>query len=528
MAHTLTITSDAITDISLTTGDLDLLDYTPQDSGGQIVTESALVSVKGTAVTDIQTSIENIKKAFELANRRFDRGHGDRVYIKFQPNGASAAYRSELVRPRVDASAGVIGYMGDVLGGKWAAKDLDVELTWTRKNYWEKNAEAELSISNGGGSGTGGQTIYNIHGSATISASTGISFAAANNRVSDSGNNMGSFAAGDIISVRGSTDNNGIFSVEAVGSTGDYLDINEDVLSDEAAGDSVSIYDIQNYVHIDSANIDGDLPTAVRLEVTNSDSSGSLETAWIAQNIISVSEQFPHILEIDDSDTGTSTGDATSSSGFKRSYSIGTSEAKVTGWSLNSEMLAAAGGGYFKTFARFAQSTGVVSVKWRLKLLYSGTTIWEGEQVEFDDTNAAIARLIRAIDTVQLPPYVPENSVPTALTLELWGESTTGGNVTVDIDCLVLMTLDGYRRMRSLGGVAFNSVLIDDGVTDTYYQEVSSEQVRDIAVTGMQLMIDPSNDNRIYFLLHSATANTADYDRDATVKIYYRPRKSSI
>jgi len=388
--------------------------------------------------------------------------------------------------------------------------------------------ESELPLANGGGNGTGGQTIYNMHSTAALSDIT-ISFAAANDRISDSNNGLGVFSAGDIISVRGSTSNNGVYSVKTVAGDGSTLDINENVLADEAAGASVSIYDVQNYVEIDSADIDGDLDAAVRIEVTNSDAGNNLETAWAALNNTSTPANFPHMLEAGDSDTGIDTVDGTSANGIKRTYSIGTSEAKVTGWTLPSSMLSAADGGYFKVFLRSPNGTNLTNVKLRLKIIYSFTTIWEGKQVEYDDTYASIARLIRAIDTVQLPPYSPEGNTPDDVELHLFGESTSGGSVNVDIDCLMLMPLDGYRRLRSLGGVAQNSLLVDDGIFDLpYVEDASANIVRDVSTVGTGLLIDPDEDNRLYFLLHSVTANTAGYDRSASVQVYYRARKASL
>lgn len=526
MAHTLDIIHGSTT-INLNSGDNSLMAYAPTDSGNGTVTERVVLRNEGSDAADIESSLQEIKNAFRLANRRADRGHGDRVYVKFQPDGYTSAYRSELVRPREDQDAGTIGHQADVLGKKWENKKIVITLSWTRRNWWEANSESELSLANGGGSGTGGQTIYNIHGAAALSGTT-ISFTAATNTISDSGNGLGVFAVGDIVSLRGSTSNNYVVSLASVAGDGSSMVTNEDVVVDEAAGDTVSIYDIQNYVEIDSADLDGDLDAGARIEITNSDAGDSLQTVWTGQNTVSTPGNFPHQLEIGDSDEGSDVVDATSSNGIKRTYAIGTSEAKITGWTLPSSMLSAADGGYFKVFLRSPNGTNLTNVKLRLKLIYSGNTIWEGEQVEYDDTYASIARIIRAVDTVQLPPYSPEGNTPTDVELHLFGVSTTGASVNVDIDCLMLMPLDGFRRLRSAGGAAQNDLIVDDGVNNIPYIESSSQIVRDVSTIGTPIMLDPNEDNRIYFLQHSVTANTADHDRSASVEIYYRPRKASL
>ena len=524
MAHVLNIIHGNTT-ITLASSNKFLLDYVPQVAARRdtSVVETATVMFTGSTISDVQTTVQSIEKAFELAERRADTGRGDRVYISFQPSGYAAAYRSELVREAPGAPIGRVVLPEKSLGWRWAALNFEAQIIWTRRAYWEASSEAELSLANGGGSGTGGRAIYNMHTSAVFSDTT-VSFTASDT-IADSGSGFGIFGVGDVISLRGSTSNDGIYTV-ATAAAGS-ITVNEPVVN-EAAGDSVSIYDIQNYVEIDSANISGDVPAAVRIELTNDDAGASLETCWIGHSVLATHAQFAHILEAEDSDTGSDTGDATSSSGFKRQYSVGTSEAKVTGWTIDSATVTAADSGFFKVLARFAAGTNVVDVKWRLKLLYSGSVIWSGGQVQFDDTYEAIARLIREIDTIQLPPYPLEGGTPTGLTLELWGESTSGGAETINLDCLIMLPVDGYHKLVSTDGIAQNSILKDDGILGIQYQSVSSEQVRDIATSGDGILVWPGEDNRIYIVLHSVTANTADHNRSASVRVYYRPRRLTL
>jgi hypothetical protein len=454
MAHTLNIVHGSTT-VSLTSSGVVFCDYVPTAGrrSQETVTEQIKLVFTG-AITTIQATIRSVERAFGVAERRYDTGRGDRCYLVFQPDGAAAAYRAEIVRPEPETSAGDVVLPDGLVAYQLGGQNVLVTIDFTRKNYWEASTETELELSNPGGSGTGGQTVYNFY---------------------DTG--LGA---------------------------------------------------IQDYVNIAAAQIGGDLPAACRIEITNTDAGDALETVWIGQNVLSDPANLTYYLEISASDTGVNAADATCSAGFKRSYDITTTEAKVTGWTITSANLVDFNGGYFKTMIRFATGANAADVKWRIKILYSGTVIWEGGQIQFDDTYAAIARCVRELDTVQLPPYVPENSAPTDLTFELWGQAATGSTETVLIDCLVLLALDGYRRLRSLEGIVQNAVLIDDGVTGTYYQEVSSKQVRDISTVGDQIMLWPNEVNRLYFKLHSITANTGEDDRTASVKIYYRPRRITL
>jgi len=453
MANTFSIVHGSTT-VNLHSGNIIVMKYSPTIGRGETVLDEVVLYLTGTA-TNIQTSIRSIGRALELAERRYDTGRGDRVYFKVQVDGTDALYRSEIVRESPYKSAGELRLPNrESLGIEWTGKGLRCTLLLTRVNHFEADAEAELALTNPGGSGTGGQTVYNFY---------------------DTG--LGA---------------------------------------------------IQDYVTIAAAAIGGDMPAACRIEMTNSDAGDALETVWIGQNVLSDPANLTYYLEISASDTGANVGDATCSAGFKRSYDITTTEAKVTGWTLASANLVDFNGGYFKAMIRFSSGADVTEVKWRIKVLYSGTVIYEGGQVQFDDTYTAIARVVRELDTVQLPPYVPENSAPTDLTFELWGQSASGSTETILIDCIVLLALDGYRRLRSLEGIVQNAILKDDSITGTYYQEVSAKQVRDIATNGSQIMLWPNEINRLYFKLHSITANTGEVDRTISVRIYYRPRRITL
>ena len=106
--------------------------------------------------------------------------------------------------------------------------------------------------------------------------------------------------------------------------------------------------------------------------------------------------------------------------------------------------------------------------------------------------------------------------------------ATSAGNKTINLDCIMLMPTDGYRKLHSSSGVAQNSVLIDDGVLGNYYQTISSEMVKDVTAEGKPIMVYPGIDNRLYFIQHSETASTADRDRLITVAVYYRERRATL
>jgi len=532
MTHDLELSSAGFTDIDLNSGDISLIEYVPVSSmRGDVTRERIVLRVTGATMAAVSTTIGNIEKAFALADRKWDTGLGDRVYLEMTPDDYTDAYRSEIVRPKEGQTSGVVEYSQRLLGWQWDNDSIRVTLTFYRRNYWENTTESTLTISNGSGSGTS-VNCYNIHGDAAFTDSgTTLSFTA-DDTLADSADGLGVFAAGDVISVRGTTGNNGVFTIESVEGDGSAMTVNEkEIVNEAASAVEKNIYDIQNYVHIPSTNINGNLPTPAKIKLQCSLVAGdTLTHYWVANNYLSTPASFPHLLEFEDSDTGSDSSDADYSSGGYRQYSIDTTEAKVTGWVLGEEMLTSASGNYFKGML-FTPDADVTDVKWRFKILYSGDTIWEGNQVKFDDTYGT-ATDWREIDTIQLPPFISETGVaPASITLELWGESTSGSAETLNLDCVALIPLDGWRKVIFKDSVAASAGYYDDGILEKSYSiDGSDNELRNTATEGEYIMLDPNQDNRLYILAHQLSPVNGTPCKQAyyEVTINYRERRRAI
>ena len=562
MAHTLTLTSDGFTDISLTTGDYYLIDYTPQSSrNSDTVTESAVIGISASSSTGISDDIRDIERALQLAQRRYDTESGDRVYIKFQPTNYTSAYRSELVRPSPDEEVGQVDYDGDVLGGRWAADDITTVITWTRKNYWEANSETELQLSNQLTSATtGGISVYNVHKTTgAIMDDTSISFYSTGSAVSlydihqdeirDSDNNL-DFSQHDLIAVSGSDSNDGVYYL--VSASSGMVMVAEDLTAESSSsGNLINIFNVSNFVDIAASEVDGNLPAYVRLEM-RPESTG-IEKVWIGGHIYkdeyAAGEQFygiKHYLDASDAQgsTGIST-DTNCSNETKVSTSIGTSEERIAYWDLPFEVtMGNAGGAYYKVFARWSTGAAETNAKWRIKVgmgtSTGGNFDFVGEQVEYDDTYADTVMNIREIDTIRLPPngIVEKYDLPGNYYLHLFGESTTTGSVNADIDFLMLMPTEFYREykfIRTIGGQSTNNPdeLIDDGINDEVYISgrglaYNAGTKKNVIYRGSKIALYPNKDHRLFFLIHPNSTDGGDYDLESTIKIYYRPRRRTL
>lgn len=526
MANTLNIVNGSTT-TSLNSSDYAIVDYVPTTGNGEIVLDRIRIQVKASSYSNLQSDLRAIETAIEAAQRRYDSGIGDRVYLKFCPDGLSTTYRSEIIRPEGGTEAGRIELQPLQFGWKWRYKYAEVLILLHRRDYWEADSETELSLRNNSGSGTGGLAIINSHSSAVLT-DTSIYFSQSNRLITDGNNGFTVFAVGDLISIRGSDSNDGTYTISAVAVNGSTINVNEPI-ADELAGNSISIYDIYNYVDIASSSITGVLPTPVRLRLTNSyNVAADLETVWIGQNWRSSPLSMVYYLETEDSATGSNTANAGASSGQYRIYDVTTTETALTTWSLSSAQMTASKGAYFRLIAKFFDGTDITKVEYRIRLLYGTDILWDSGIFSFDDTYEATDRVMREFCTMQLPPYFTESQTPPAITLQLSAVSTTGSTETIKLDYIEMLPLDGWRKLVSTSGVAYESILVDDGIDNMSYQLVASQIVNDIYAEGVPVMLVPGKDTRLYFMMHSITDDTAEIVRTASIRIYYRPRVRTI
>ena len=164
MAHTLTLIriNEAGTETSIAAMGATLVSYDLRsralaevlDDMNLTVKETAEYTVTPASVAALKVITQAIEAAFLDAQSRERNGTGDRIFIKWQPSGAAAAYRSEVI-------AGSIYLDEDALDWQWAQLKIDVTVSWERRAWWEAAAESEVALTNTFGSGTGGMAIRN-------------------------------------------------------------------------------------------------------------------------------------------------------------------------------------------------------------------------------------------------------------------------------------------------------------------------------------------------------------------------------
>lgn len=286
-----------------------------------------------------------------------------------------------------------------------------------------------------------------------------------------------------------------------------------------------------NYVDVDGADIDGDLPAACRIEMIHDSvptSGRGVGDVWIGVNFTNPSTHG-HILEAESAIGATPTADSNASGGYYDDYTVSAADTEydMFKWTLSSGALDAAAGRYFKVLARFHSSSGITVLWYRIKLESAGLLLYQSGQIK---PSADYAQLLRDLGTFQLPPRLASQTSIKAMTLTLTGEASSAPQ-TINLDFLQLTPVDQYRLLKRAGNSPIvTERLIDDGINDELYIDNGAglNKLASFVGYGPAIRLYPGKDHRIHFLYHTDYANECYINQTLTVKLYYRPRRASF
>ena len=537
MAYSLSIGA-----VDVSAGDYKLIEYNPKPGDGKnTVADRAIISITSSSSANRDAAISNITTEFTKAYERRRMGTGSRVYVTFTPDGSGTTYRSELFANNVRNLPGRVAVDRNFRGAHLWTEQLTtrVIIDFERRGYWEENSETELSLKNNSGSGTGGINIYSpTVTSATYTAST-ISFTQATRTIADSANGFGSFAADDIITVRGTTNNDGTYTIESA-AAGSIV-VHEDALTDEAAGASVSLYHVQNYVTVNST-ISGDLKAPLRLtyENTYNDADGvtNLYVGMVRGDFVAM----PLLLEAENGNEGTLItptiqSSAAYSGGEALRVAWGTSpEAEVLYWDIPKSFASACAGRYFKAIMVINPSVYIFgqNSRWRgnIKMSAAGSAItpeaylYQGRQV----VGGGIGTTVIDLGDFQLPPWFDDGGNSQSFRFSLNCEDDSGNDGIIDYIALIpAQEFRQYLPNTAYSYIEYTDTLEDDGaVNQVKVLDSNNEASGTQSVSGSPLMVQPGDTGRVLFLPESQDIGREITSRIATIRAYYRPRKSTL
>lgn len=290
-----------------------------------------------------------------------------------------------------------------------------------------------------------------------------------------------------------------------------------------------------NWVLIDSTDIEGSLPAPVRIEFENNSGSDSDKQFWICHTIEtddgSGSDQI-WTLEGEDNEhsPGTSVPASSSSGDFYMPESwTATTETLVYRWTLNSAYLAAAAGNPFRAVARFV-SQNYSNLYARLVIQDGGGLgeVWSSPLILMQDGE------ILDFGTIpSLPPLLGSGlGGYTSHRVCIYLTRNTSGTHTVNLDCVHMFPIDGgFRYLDTSGawGVNDGQKLIDDGIYERTYRDASAIEWAMFIPQGDYIKVVPGRTQRIAFLWQTdPSAPVATANRAAIVRMYYRPRRASF
>lgn len=281
-----------------------------------------------------------------------------------------------------------------------------------------------------------------------------------------------------------------------------------------------------NFVRILAGGVGGDLPTPIRIQLTNTFASGTNHSDIYIGHKIEDNGQLVHIIE---AESGTLPGMATaaansSASGGSHVNFAWTGATEVSAWSatLTSAMLAASNSKRVRLlgYSINGASSGIYG---KLQIRIEGITqLWESPQWVKMSENA-IGGGIVDFGSLDLPSTAMGGGTPYPLTLHLILKGQSGSN-TANLDYIHIMPADGFRRLRNAGfGLAQNATIYDDGMTEELYTSgwATAGKLMNYTGQGKPIMLVPYATNALYFLVDPASTVL----RSSTVQVYYRPRR---
>lgn len=283
----------------------------------------------------------------------------------------------------------------------------------------------------------------------------------------------------------------------------------------------------QNFVNLNAATILGDFPVPVRIEIKNNYvDSNRVSKVIVAKEM----NGRGFLIESENEDFqlvgATTTPTSYASNGNYVNYpNIGSTDTLLARWTMNTTMLSANNGGFFRFLIRFSNSLpSGVFFKWviRMELTEIDATDWMEAQTS--------ARL-QEFGSLQLPPNTIRPNNPYPLTIELHAKKLTAGTTSIAIDFLSAVSTEGFRRLISMGYGSANGITInDDMIGDNLYTIGWSTdgEVGNFVSEGNKIFVYPNRSNQRIFFFTVDDVNGHDINRTSQIKLYHRPRYSGL
>ncbi len=281
-----------------------------------------------------------------------------------------------------------------------------------------------------------------------------------------------------------------------------------------------------NWVQMAAAQVTGDMPTPVRLELTNTTGgSQAYRKLFINVNAYSDPANLVHYLQGEAVVSGGSaSADATCSGGNLLTITASTTPTTYQ-WMLPQADMQRTKGRRARIIARLTSVADEIFI--RPKILDGGgaQVLWAGDEMTVPYTSTG--------DTLQdfgIVPLPPGGYATTYAAHRLGLEvRVSAGGPGMDLDVMQLTMLDAYRyaELNSIS-VTNNAAVILDGIEGLNYISASSVWTPLATSFGGPLMLQPNTLQRIHLLYEIAATAGVPITGTFGVKAYFRPRRLTV
>lgn len=276
-----------------------------------------------------------------------------------------------------------------------------------------------------------------------------------------------------------------------------------------------------NWVQIAAAQVAGDLPAPVKVEMQNdTGSTQDYRNIYIASYAEAAVDNFSHVIQGETALSGTVGTNADSSNG---EY-IGSTFSGTTGftWTLASALLQRMQGRYFRLYGRFRSYTAAdIYVQPIIRDATGLVDLAVGDELKLP------LPAVQLIDlgTLPFPPGGWSAAWDSALTLFLRMRSAT--SVTVQVDYIHFFSVRSPRHLIYRNAtLADNDQIVDDGLENLTYSVEGGDRHPVLSPRGTPVHVVPGVLQRVYFLHDEGT--TSAIGNVTTIRIWYRARRLNV
>jgi len=292
----------------------------------------------------------------------------------------------------------------------------------------------------------------------------------------------------------------------------------------------------ENWANIAAADVIGDLPAPIHVQMLNATTDAdATDEIYIFHNINSTPFSFVHTIEGESSTNASSTTDANSSAGAYGTFTWAvTTETKIAEWPIASSDLDDMAGGRFAIVTRWPAVFPYTDcyLRWRLETAANYSELAAGDlELVAPTTDTSNQRELNYFEPLRIDPVLENNTSILGVVLSLYALRSSTDN-SIDMDYLQLSPISrssGWRYFKSIDqGVGIDETFVHDDVSGfTYKLDSSGLKSPEFTSYGGPILLKPNTDQRLYFNT-CTTAGAAEVSQSWGVKLWYRPRRSSL